>query len=73
MPILEKAAAKVFGNYEMPINGLMGPAVHAMTGAPFFDTIHSDVGVDEHWEYLTEKLSKNWMVTCASFDGTESD
>ena len=27
MPILEKAAAKLFGNYEMMIGGFMGPAI----------------------------------------------
>ena len=73
MPILEKAAAKLFGNYEMLSGGLMGPAVQTLTGAPFFDTKHSEVGVDELWDYLTEKLNTNWMVTVASFIGTGSD
>lgn len=27
MPILEKAAAKLFGNYEVLIGGFMGPAI----------------------------------------------
>ena len=73
MPILEKAAAKLFGNYEMLSGGLMGPAVQTLTGAPYFDTKHSEVGVDELWDYLTEKLNNNWMVTVASFIGTGSD
>ena len=34
--ILEKAAAKLFGNFEMLSGGWMGPAVQAMTGAPFY-------------------------------------
>jgi len=38
MPILEKAAAKLFGNYEMLSGGWMGPAIQTLTGAPYFDT-----------------------------------
>lgn len=36
MPILEKAAAKFYGNYEMLSGGWMGPAVQMLTGAPYF-------------------------------------
>ena len=46
MPILEKAAAKLFGNYEMMVGGWMGPAIQTLTGAPYFDIDHSDIGVD---------------------------
>ena len=73
MPILEKAAAKLFGNYEMLSGGWMGPAIQMMTGSPFYDTEHTDVAVDELWDYLSEKLEKNWMITVASFIGTGSD
>ena len=38
--ILEKAAAKLYGNYEMLQGGWMGPAVHMLTGAPYFETWH---------------------------------
>ena len=36
MPILEKAAAKLYGNYEMLQGGFMGPAVQSLTGAPYY-------------------------------------
>ena len=73
MPILEKAAAKLYGNYEMISGGYMGPAIQAMTGAPYFDTSHTDVTPDELWDYIDEKLAANWMVTAATFQGTGSD
>ena len=38
MPILEKAAAKMYGNYEMLSGGYMGPAVQMLTGAPYYGT-----------------------------------
>lgn len=38
--ILEKATAKLFGNYEMLAAVRMGLVVQAMTGAPFFSTYH---------------------------------
>ena len=67
MPILEKAAAKLFGNYEMLSGGWMGPAIQTLTGAPYFDTNHVDVGIDELWDYIDSNLANNWMVTAASF------
>lgn len=73
MPILEKAAAKLYGNYEMLSGGWMGPAVQSLTGAPYFDMRHSDYGIDELWQNIKEKLDKNWMVTSASHVGTGSD
>ena len=49
MPILEKAAAKLFGNYEVMVGGWMGPAIQMLTGAPNFDVSNSDMSVDETW------------------------
>ena len=40
-PILEKAAAKMYGNYEMLSGGWMGPAVQMLTGAPYYETKHN--------------------------------
>ena len=51
-PILEKAAAKMYGNYEMLSGGYMGPAVQMLTGAPYYGTQHSIVSVDSLWNYL---------------------
>ena len=73
MPILEKAAAKLYGNYEMLSGGYMGPAVQSLTGAPYYDMYHEDYGVDEIWQNIKDSLDKDWMVTSASNYGTGSD
>ena len=51
----------------------MGPAIQTLTGAPYFDTSHDEVGIDELWSYMDEKLAAGWMLTCASYTGTGSD
>lgn len=35
MPILEKAAAKLYGNYEMLSGGVSGQTIMMLTGAPY--------------------------------------
>ena len=71
--ILEKAAAKLYGNYEMLQGGWMGPAVHMLTGAPYFETWHSlvpdedlDAEANKMWEKIKAQLDEDWMVTTAS-------
>ena len=73
MPILEKAAAKLFGNYEILVGGFMGPAIQMLTGAPYFETPNADKSVDELWDYIDKKVQAGWMVTTASYTGTGSD
>ena len=73
MPILEKAAAKLYGNYEMLIAGHSGPAVQMLTGAPYFETKHEDISSEDLWNYLSEKLAANWVVTSESHNGPGTD
>lgn len=73
MPILEKAAAKLYGNYEMLIGGWMGPAIQTLTGSPFFDIYHEDMSPDEIWDWLNVKMEEGWMLTCGSPYGDGSD
>ncbi len=73
MPIFEKAAAKLYGNYEMLSGGLMGPAVQMMTGAPYYSMNHKDYNHDELWKNIKEKIDDGWMITSASQVGTGSD
>ena len=56
MPILEKAAAKLFGNYEILVGGYMGPAIQMLTGAPYFETRNADKSVDELWDFINGKV-----------------
>lgn len=73
MPILEKAAAKMYGNYEVMVAGWMGPAISMLTGSPFFDVNHVEKSVDDLWDYIDERLKMKYMVTCGSKVGTGSD
>lgn len=73
MPILEKAAAKAFGNYEVLVGGWMGPAIQALTGAPFYDYKHYNMGVDELWNFIDKSFRDGFMITCGSHTGTGSD
>ena len=56
LPILEKAAAKLFGNYEMLSGGWMGPAIQTLTGAPFYETYHQNTTADTMFTLITELL-----------------
>ena len=73
MPILEKAAAKLFGNYEFLEGGVIGPAVQALTGAPFYDVDNSAMGEDELWDFIDKHYREGDMMSCSSFVGTGSD
>lgn len=73
MPILEKAAAKLYGNYEMLVGGWMGPAIQTLTGSPFFDVYHSEMSVDELWDWINVKMEEEWMITAGSPYGDGSD
>lgn len=73
MPILEKAAAKLYGNYEMLSGGFLGPAVQMMTGAPYYEMWHNDYSVEDLWQKIKDKLKEGWMVTSGSLVGTGND
>ena len=72
MPILEKAAAKFYGNYEMLSGGLMGPSVQSLTGAPYYETKHREMTVDGLWKQIDKALADGWMMTAGSLHGTGS-
>ena len=67
MPILEKAAAKLYGNYEVMVGGHMGPAISTLTGAPYFRVTNADMGTDELWEFIDKSMKDKFMITCQSF------
>ena len=66
MPILEKAAAKLYGNYEMLVGGNMGPAIQTLTGSPYFDLNHETTSIEELWDWITVKMNEGWMVTAGT-------
>jgi len=72
-PILEKAAAKLFGNYEILEAGNMGPAIQTLTGSPYYNYPHTDYSVNALWEFVNEKFNQGWMITVGTPYGNGSD
>ena len=67
-PILEKAIAKVYGNFEHTQGGAMGKAVRLMTGAPFERHWHdsSKSTLDVLWKVLQAHESTGDIIMTAS-------
>ena len=62
--LLEKAYAKIFGNYMKIINGMSGKAINDLTGAPYESM---DVeNQKETLEYIQYGMKNNFLMTCAS-------
>jgi calpain-15 len=61
--ILEKAWAKVNGNYENTIKGYVSEAFRALTGAPVVFYKHDFV--ESLWDKMVH-ADKNWYIICAS-------
>ena len=69
VPILEKAFAKLYGNYELLNGGWMGMAIQTMTGAPFYEYYHPETSVDELWDLIVQRSADGWMITAGSIPG----
>ena len=50
--LLEKAYAKVYGNYEHIIGGQPYEAIKDLTGAPGYSLSHKKTNIDELWRKL---------------------
>ena len=49
---MEKAFAKLHGNYEHIVGGFMSLGVAALNGSPFIDYDHSDVTEQFLWNFI---------------------
>lgn len=69
--IMEKAWAKVKGNYMNAEFDLSANSIRALTGAPVFDYYSdefevSDEAMDEMWELLLEAEKQNYLMSASS-------
>ena len=67
-PIMEKAFAKRYGNYEHIIGGMPSEAIRTLTGAPSISYKHEEKDADALWELLTIHDDSDDFITC----GTEN-
>ena len=73
-PILEKAYAKLIGNYEALNGGLVGPGIETITGAPYQDLQHTpDLSPDTLWDLIIEHKSRKGIITGGSHYSPEGD
>jgi calpain-15 len=64
--LLEKAWAKVNGNYENTITGLPSEALKALTGAPVEFYSHDFYTDSEMWEILKEANNQKYIISASS-------
>ena len=64
--LLEKAYAKIYGNYEKITNGMSGKAIHDLTGAPYENMDIIPQNANRIYNYLLKAYKSNYAITCAS-------
>ena len=51
-PLMEKAFAKLHGNYQHIVGGWMSLGVAALNGSPFVDYDHVDITEADLWDFI---------------------
>ena len=65
-PLLEKAFAKMHGNYEAIVGGFSPAAIYQLTGAPFQTLTHDTFTKEEIWEKLVAADTAHDMITAST-------
>ena len=66
-PLMEKAFAKLHGNYQHIIGGWMSLGVAALNGSPFVDFDHDDdIGENDLWDFIREHDGKRNIITAGA-------
>ena len=62
--LLEKAYAKVYGDYDSIVGGDPVYAMRDLTGAPFFRVEPIDKDLNDSWNKVKTADERDWMLTC---------
>ena len=68
-PLLEKALAKRFGNYEHIVGGLPSRATRMLTGAPYEEFVHHNSNANTIWQLVASHNGVDDFIT----GGTEGN
>jgi len=72
-PIMEKAFAKRYGNYEHIEKGLPSEAVRALTGAPYKEYLHKNMNVEELWQLVSTKDKFDDFITVGTENADDAE
>ena len=70
-PLLQKAAAKVKGNYENLLAGIPENSLRLLTGAPAWHYVVSELHDDSIWDYIKSGIDSHYLIM-AGTDGYEN-
>lgn len=70
-PIIEKAFAKRYGNYEHIIAGFPTDAIRVLTGSPMETIYHDETSVEKLWQRLAKHDLEQDFITCGTSDFDE--
>jgi len=62
-PLMEKAFAKLHGNYDHIVGGWMNYGVSALNGSPHINNWHSDKTKEEIWDFIKAHNDDNNIIT----------
>ena len=64
-PLMEKAFAKLHGNYEHIVGGWMNYGVSALNGSPYINLLHGDgeATADSVWKFIESHNDDNNIIT----------
>ena len=66
IPLLEKAYAKLAGNYEKTAKGWMSESMRIFTGAPSHRFRIKDMSLNELWDLMMSAQNNNFPMTLAT-------
>jgi len=71
--ILEKAWAKIHGEYMVTTGGWQTAVWTALTAAPSYSVRHSSISVSDLYDKIEDMLAKGWPIGCATLWNKEKN